>query len=67
MNPEARKAVQVSVKADPTERFCKDFDLGCFELQSPLRCRSGQCAIIDDICYFTLPLKSLCPLCDRLR
>ena len=67
MNRNAVIALSVDVKADPTELFCKDFDLGCFDVQNPRRCKSGQYVVIGEIGCYSLPLTGMCPMCDRLK
>ncbi|MBL7995345.1 hypothetical protein JNM05_08225 [bacterium] len=52
--------------AEPAELFCKDFDLGCFDVPSALTCRKGTSIIISDVRYYTLQINSICPLCERL-
>ncbi|KAB2878451.1 hypothetical protein F9K33_13090 [bacterium] len=52
--------------AEPRELFCMDFDLGCFDVPSALTCKRGTSAIISEVRYYTMAIKSICPLCERL-
>jgi hypothetical protein len=53
--------------ADPTELFCKDFDTGCLTMTDPIGCKRGKAAVIDQICYYTEPVRAICPIGDGLR
>ena len=55
------------VRHQHKEVFCGDFDLGCFVIENPAGCKTGTSVVINEILYKTLPVKSICPLCDRLR
>ncbi|MBL7959823.1 hypothetical protein JNL27_06235 [bacterium] len=52
--------------AEPRELFCKDFDLGCFDVPSAVTCKQGTSTIISDVRYYTIAIRSICPLCERL-
>ena len=58
--------IVMNVKTEPREVFCKDFDLSCFEIRNATQCKLGHSAVIHEIRYYTLPLKGVCPMCDRL-
>ncbi len=51
---------------DPRELFCPDFDLGCFDVADARLCKRGVDVVLGHVRYFTLPVLSICPLCDRL-
>lgn len=57
---------QEEVRSEPIELFCKDFDLGCFEITDPHVCRGGKTVEILGRKYFTLPVLLVCPMADRL-
>ena len=70
MNKDERSILDVSGSAEfsePRELFCKDFDLGCFEMADPAGCKRGKSAVIQRIYYYTDPVKAVCPICDQLR
>ena len=54
-------------EANPKELFCKDFDTGCFRITDPIGCKRGKAAVIGPICYYTEPVKAICPMGDGLH
>lgn len=52
--------------SEPRELFCKDFDFGCFEVKNAALCKQGTSVTIADVRFYTLPVKAMCPLCERL-
>lgn len=46
--------------------FCKDFDLTCFSLLDPQRCKQGVSVYLGGRVYFTQPIRSICPLSDPI-
>lgn len=57
---------QEEIRYEPIELFCKDFDLGCFEIADPCLCRCGKTVEILGQKFFTLPVLLVCPMADRL-
>lgn len=55
------------IRHEPLEMFCKDFDLGCFDIEDPRSCKAGLRVLIGDAIYYTVPVILVCPLADRLR
>ena len=52
--------------SEPRELFCKDFEVSCFDVPQAELCKKGTSAVIGHVRYFTLPVVSICPLCERL-
>lgn len=50
----------------PKEIFCRDFDIGCFEIPDPAGCKHGKSTVIGQTLFYTLPVKTICPLSDPI-
>ncbi len=44
------------------ELICRDFDLDCLNVNSPTRCAIGGEVVINEKCYYFLPIKGICPM-----
>ncbi len=48
----------------PKEIFCRDFDVGCFEVSDPAGCKRGKTAVIGQALFYTRPVRAICPISD---